>query len=56
MSKMDPTPQADDDPQAPASFGSRVLANVLDPTMFATLLVAGIFCLFRWFHLIALEP
>ncbi|MBF6558398.1 MAG: PAS domain-containing protein [Acidimicrobiales bacterium] len=24
--------------------------------MFVTLLVAGIFCLFRWFHLIALEP
>jgi diguanylate cyclase (GGDEF)-like protein/PAS domain S-box-containing protein len=56
MSKMDPTSQADDDPHAPDSFGTRVLANVLDPTLFATLLVAGIFCLFRWFRLIALEP
>jgi diguanylate cyclase (GGDEF)-like protein/PAS domain S-box-containing protein len=53
---MEPPPQGEDDPLGPKPFWSRVHAHVVDPAMLAVPLVAGVFCLFRWLRLIALNP
>jgi hypothetical protein len=34
----------------------RLRGNLLDPTLLAIVPVGGVFCLFRWLHLIALQP
>jgi len=41
---------------APEPLWSRLRANLRDPSLLSIVPVAGVFCLFRWLHLIALEP
>ena len=53
---MDLVPSSEDQPLAPEPFLARLRANAVDPTVLALPLVTGIFFLFRWLHLIALEP
>jgi len=40
----------------PRGFLARLRGNLVDPTLLAIIPVAGAFCLFRWLHLIALQP
>jgi diguanylate cyclase (GGDEF)-like protein/PAS domain S-box-containing protein len=53
---MDPASLAESDPVAPARLLDRLWANATDPTVLALPLVAAILCVFRWLHIIALEP
>jgi diguanylate cyclase (GGDEF)-like protein/PAS domain S-box-containing protein len=56
ISEMDPTTEAGNSPDGSPSFFARVKREAADPSMLAVPLVAGIFCFFRWLHLIAPEP
>ena len=40
----------------PPQFLARLRSNSPDPTVLALPLVAALFCLLRWHHLVALEP
>jgi diguanylate cyclase (GGDEF)-like protein/PAS domain S-box-containing protein len=53
---MDPAPLAEDEQVAPTHFLARLRTNAAEPAVLALPLVAAILCLFRWLHLIALEP
>ena len=44
------------DAPVPKSLSARLWESAVDPTMITLPLVAAIFCLFRWLHLIAPEP
>jgi diguanylate cyclase (GGDEF)-like protein/PAS domain S-box-containing protein len=56
ISEMDPPTEADNSPEVSPSFLARVKREAVDPSMLAVPLVAGLFCFFRWLHLIAPEP
>ncbi|HVA08488.1 MAG TPA: EAL domain-containing protein, partial [Acidimicrobiales bacterium] len=53
---MDPLPPGEDNPLTLTHFLARLRTGVVDPTMLANVLVAAVFCLFRWLQFIAPEP
>jgi len=53
---MEPLQPEEDGPPAPTHFLARLRSSAVDPAVLTLPLVAAIFCLFRWLHLIALEP
>ena len=53
---MGPLPPREVEQGTPEAFLARLHGNLVDPTLLAIIPVAGAFCLFRWLHLIALQP
>ncbi len=49
-------PQREGVAPGPSGLGARLWVNALDPALLSLPIVAAIFCLFRWLHLIADEP
>ena len=56
IAKMGSPPSREIDYPKPKPFLSRLRGNLVDPTLLAIVPVAGAFCLFRWLHLVALQP
>jgi diguanylate cyclase (GGDEF)-like protein/PAS domain S-box-containing protein len=56
MAPVDPARPENENPAAPASFWARVRVSALDHALLANPAVAALFCLFRWFRLIAPDP